>query len=161
MTKAIYHKEEEEWIGVDQNTEDIDFVLYDELKAFLQDYFCSNDDTCSDEEEKKWCSSIENALTRTNQGSTYQGNYNQTSNNRNYNNYTEIDFDGVRAIPGGRYGCAQFVKICGPPTLKNCSLGKLNQLVQYAVKEDVLRYHKTLLVWTTKVDKHKKMAEMM
>jgi hypothetical protein len=29
------------------------------------------------------------------------------------------------------------------------------------VKEDVLRYHKTLLVWTTKVDKHKKMAEMM
>jgi len=35
MTKAIYHKEEEEWIGVDQNTEDIDFVLYDELKAFL------------------------------------------------------------------------------------------------------------------------------
>ena len=161
MTKAIYHKEEEEWIGVDQNTEDIDFVLYDELKAFLQDYFCSNDDTGSDEEEKKWCSSIENALTRTNQGSTYQGNYNQTSNNRNYNNYTEIDFDGVRAIPGGRYGCAQFVKICGPPTLKNCSLGKLNQLVQYAVKEDVLRYHKTLLVWTTKVDKHKKMAEMM
>ena len=83
------------------------------------------------------------------------------NNNRNYNNYTEIDFDGVRAIPGGRYGCAQFVKICGPPTLKNCSLGKLNQLVQYAVKEDVLRYHKTLLVWTTKVDKHKKMAEMM
>jgi hypothetical protein len=33
--------------------------------------------------------------------------------------------------------------------------------VQYAVKEDVLRYHKTLLVWTTTVDKHKKLAEEM
>jgi hypothetical protein len=66
MTKAVYHKEEEEWIGVDQNTEDINYTLYDELKSFLQDYFCSNDDTASDEEEKKWCSSIENALTRTN-----------------------------------------------------------------------------------------------
>ena len=33
--------------------------------------------------------------------------------------------------------------------------------MQYAVKEDVLRYHKTLLVWTTTVDKHKKMAEEM
>ena len=28
-------------------------------------------------------------------------------------------------------------------------------MVQLAVKEDVLRYHKTLLVWTTTVDKHK------
>ena len=67
----------------------------------------------------------------------------------------------MRAIPGGRYGCAQFVKICGPAALKSCSLGRLAQLVQYAVKEDVLRYHKTLLVWTTTVDKHKKLAEEM
>ncbi len=29
------------------------------------------------------------------------------------------------------------------------------------MKEDVLRYHKTLLVWTTTVDKHKKLAEDM
>lgn len=53
------------------------------------------------------------------------------------------------------------MKICGPQSLKNCSLGKLAQLVQFAVKEDVLRYHKTLLVWTTTVDKHKKLAEEM
>lgn len=70
----------------------------------------------------------------------------------------EIDFEEVRAIPGGRYGCAQFVKICGPPKLRQCSLGRLAQLVQQAVKEDILRYHKTLLVWTTTVDKHKKKA---
>lgn len=73
--------------------------------------------------------------------------------------YPEIDFEEVRAIPGGRYGCAQFVKICGPTRLRSCSLGKLAQLVQFAVKEDILRYHKTLLVWTTTVDKHKKLAE--
>jgi len=41
----------------------------------------------------------------------------------------EIDFEEVRAIPGGRYGCAQFVKICGPPSLRQCSLGRLAQLV--------------------------------
>ena len=51
------------------------------------------------------------------------------------------------------------MKICGPQSLKQLSLGKLACLVQYAVKEDVLRYHKTLLVWTTTVDRHKKMAE--
>ena len=27
------------------------------------------------------------------------------------------------------------------------------------MKEDILRYHKTLLVWATTVDKHKRMAE--
>ena len=41
----------------------------------------------------------------------------------------EFDFEEVRAIPGGRYGCAQFVKICGPPSLHQCSLGRLAQLV--------------------------------
>ena len=70
MTKAIYLKDEEECIGVDQKTEDINYELYDELKVFLQDYFCSGDDSSnSDEEEKKWCSSLENHLTRaSNQG---------------------------------------------------------------------------------------------
>lgn len=41
MTKAIYPKDYEEWLGIDQNTEDIDFELYEELKSFLHDYFCS------------------------------------------------------------------------------------------------------------------------
>lgn len=35
MTKAIYIKEEDEWIGVDQNVDDVDYILYDELKTFL------------------------------------------------------------------------------------------------------------------------------
>lgn len=31
----------------------------------------------------------------------------------------------LKAIPGGRYGCAQFVKICGPAELMELSLGRL------------------------------------
>jgi hypothetical protein len=66
-------------------------------------------------------------------------------------NYTPED--GPRAIPGGRYGCAQFIKTCGPPELSLCSLGKLSQMVQKAVSEDILRYQKTLLVWTESIEK--------
>jgi hypothetical protein len=58
-----------------------------------------------------------------------------------------------RAIPGGRYGCAQFLKICGPPSLQRCSLGRLNYMVQIAIREDLLRYQRTLLVWTSQESK--------
>jgi hypothetical protein len=34
-TKVIYKMREEPWVGVDQNTEDIDLDLYEELKLFL------------------------------------------------------------------------------------------------------------------------------
>lgn len=54
-----------------------------------------------------------------------------------------------RAILGGRYGCAQFLQICGPHSLQRCSLGRLNYMVQVAIREDLLRYQKTLLVWTS------------
>ena len=64
MTKAIYIKGLDEWIGVDQTTDDIDFELYEELKNFLHGYFCLNQE--NEDEEEKWCSSIENALTRNN-----------------------------------------------------------------------------------------------
>jgi len=57
----------------------------------------------------------------------------------------------IQAIPGGRYGCAQFIKICGPPILSKLSLGRLAQMIQQAVQDDLLRYHKTLLVWTNKI----------
>lgn len=45
-----------------------------------------------------------------------------------------------RSIPGGRYGCAQFVKACGPKELRDCSFGRLSQMVQKAIKDDILRY---------------------
>lgn len=53
-----------------------------------------------------------------------------------------------KSIPGGRYGCAQFLKFRGPTSLKNCSLGKLSYMVQLAINDDYLRYQKTLLIWT-------------
>lgn len=55
--------------------------------------------------------------------------------------------DDSRAIPGGRYGCAQFLKLCGSQRLRECSLGKLSYMVQLSIDEDLLRYHKTLLIW--------------
>ena|SRR3569833_998863 len=99
MTKAIYLKNDEDWLGVDQNTEDINFELYEQLKQFLYNYFCNMQEE-EEEEQKKWCSSIENALTR----NLYTG----TQLNRNYNSssYSDPEFEEVRAIPGGRYGCA-------------------------------------------------------
>lgn len=52
-----------------------------------------------------------------------------------------------KCIPGGRYGCAQFVKACAGPKLNVCSLGQLAQFIQYAINEDILRYQRTLLVF--------------
>lgn len=63
------------------------------------------------------------------------------------NEYTED-----KAICGGRYGCAQYLKKFSE-SLKNSSLGKLSYMVQLAIDEDILRYHKTLLVWAPAFDK--------
>lgn len=54
-----------------------------------------------------------------------------------------------KAIPGGRYGCAQFLKHFAIKRLKELSVGKLNYIVQLAIDEDLLRYQKNLLVWTS------------
>ena len=70
MTRVIYIKNEPEWVGIDQNTDDINFEQYDELKTFLYNYFCNNQEDNQNEEEK-WCSSIENALTRTTTNNVY------------------------------------------------------------------------------------------
>jgi hypothetical protein len=61
--------------------------------------------------------------------------------------------DDSRAIPGGRYGCAQFLKLCGNQRLRECSLGKLSYMVQLSIDEDLLRYHKTLLIWVPNSNK--------
>jgi len=52
-----------------------------------------------------------------------------------------------RYISGGRYGCAQFIKACGTPSLKECSLGQLSQFIQYAINKHILKHQRTLLVW--------------
>lgn len=62
------------------------------------------------------------------------------------------EYSEDKAICGGRYGCAQYLKKTSE-SLKNSSLGKLSYIVQLAIDEDLLRYHKTLLVWAPAFDK--------
>lgn len=62
--------------------------------------------------------------------------------------YFSVDDYEDYGIPGGRYGCAQFLKHFSSENLKNCSVGKLNYMVQLAIDEDFLRYQKNLLVWS-------------
>jgi hypothetical protein len=121
-TFAIYLKQEPEWIGVDQTTEGIDPELYGILKSFLEKYFCdnSNDENVTQldrghhELETKWNSSLYNGLNQ------------KPSPDHTAHGEEE---DTIRVIPGGRYGCSQFVKICGPPRLKNESIGSISQMV--------------------------------
>ena len=54
-----------------------------------------------------------------------------------------------KSIPGGRYGCAQFLKLLGPNCLRKCSLGKLSYMVQLAINDTYLRYDRTLILWTS------------
>jgi hypothetical protein len=51
MTKAIYPLDEPEWSGIDQNTEVINQNLYQDLKSFLEEYFCGP--SSYEEEEAK------------------------------------------------------------------------------------------------------------
>jgi len=62
------------------------------------------------------------------------------------------EYSEDKAICGGRYGCAQYLKNFSE-ALKTSSLGKLSYMVQLAIDEDLLRYHKTLLVWAPAFDK--------
>jgi hypothetical protein len=53
----------------------------------------------------------------------------------------------AKAFPGGRYGCAHFVKLFGPAELQIYSIGLISQFVQKAINDNILQYHRTLLVW--------------
>ena len=54
-----------------------------------------------------------------------------------------------KSIPGGRYGCAQFLKLLGPGCLRKLSLGRLSYMVQLAINDTYLRYDRTLILWTS------------
>ena len=77
-----------------------------------------------------WSSSVENVLNRS------------TSKK---DKSLKISED-IKAIPGGRYGCAQFIKICGPDVLTKLSIGRLTLFVQEAINKGIIRYQRTLLV---------------
>ena len=102
--------------------------------------------------EENWCVSIDNALTKKNQ---YKSKKVQITDNLDFNEvvdtrtYNQIDIPNFRVIPGGKYGCAQFVSSCGPDKLKKMSLGKLSLFVKIALEENYLTYFKTLICWNT------------
>ena len=57
-----------------------------------------------------------------------------------------------KAISGGRYGCALYLQKSSE-LLRLSSLGKLSYMIQLAIDEDLLRYHKTLLVYVPAFDR--------
>jgi len=59
---------------------------------------------------------------------------------------SQIPAPSFKAISGGRYGMALFLKNFGPPELNKSSIGKLNRLVQKAIDQNHLKYYNTFLV---------------
>ena len=82
-------EDEEVWTGVDiEDDSTVDRNLYQIMIEFLKDYFCAGDQDGQNENEK----------------------YGARSNSEDYT----LQGGDLRMIPGGRYGCTQFLKICGP-----------------------------------------------
>jgi len=142
-TSALYLTNED-WIPEDQGQVDENSEEWRALLVFIEDFFRDNKpnpQSFYEEREKfnrageftqnsRWNNSVENILNRS-----------SAENDRVY----KVN-DDVKAIPGGRYGCAQFIKYCGPENLKDLSIGKLSLLVQEAINKGILRYQRTLLV---------------
>ena len=126
----------EEWDFDDLGTVDEGSLSWKAFLKFLDDFFRADEDEETEDEGNK--------IAQQRRESRVSLNEFKYKNERNINQMAE-----GRAIPGGRYGCAQFIKACGPETLRNESLGKLNLYVQEAINKGILRYQRTLLVKNT------------
>jgi len=139
-THAIYLTNED-WIEEDQGEVDYNSNEWILFERFLNEFF-------KDEQKEvvpveisqrgggsRWNSSVENILTKT----CFENDHDKSLSNSG----------DTKAIPGGRYGCVQFLKYCGPEGLKSQSLGKLSLLVQAAINKGIVKYHKTLLIKNT------------
>lgn len=153
ISSYIIYPAGESWVGVDQCTSEVDPELYQIFIDFLKEYFTED----LNKFWEKYDSIIKNEgfteeeaklrKVKKHRNSSEAGN-SKTSGIINYSSE-----DAYRAIPGGRYGCAQFAKTCGPSELSKCSLGKLSQMVQKAISDEIIKYQKTLLVWTEFMEK--------
>lgn len=115
-TQYIIYPMGESWIGIDQSTGEVDADLYEKFLTFLKEYFTGDlknfwnkyeapqNTDLTDSDEKKLGK---------HRNSTEVGD----KKSLGLMNYTPEE--GPRAIPGGRYGCAQFIKTCGPAELSN------------------------------------------
>lgn len=62
-------------------------------------------------------------------------------------NFFDSDKKNV-TLNGGKYGCALLLKNFASESIKRLSIGKLSFMVQIVINEDIMRYQKTLLIWT-------------
>jgi hypothetical protein len=138
----------DDWIPEDQGTIDENSEEWKGFMVFITNFFREEENSIDQknnsfsknphqdldllDQGKKtmWSSSVENVL-------------NRSTNKKDKS--LKISED-IKAIPGGRYGCAQFIKICGPEVLKKLSIGRLTLFVQEAINKGILRYQRTLLV---------------
>ncbi|KAL4459358.1 hypothetical protein ABPG74_017971 [Tetrahymena malaccensis] len=140
----MYVKDTVEWIHSDNGPilhEDKDLwrIFIEFIKEFFQESEPNALNTSSSagnvKQKHKWTSSVENVHTKSTKKTIVRP---PKSINK--------------AIPGGRYGCAQLLKCCGPLPLRSCSLGKLSLFVQEAITRGILVYYKTLLIKPTNFD---------
>jgi len=71
--------------------EEVNQDIFYSLKQFLETYFLQE----AQQEEAKWISSIDNGLSKE-----------VSVKKQRSGSHEECQFENVRAIPGGRYGCA-------------------------------------------------------
>lgn len=52
----------------------------------------------------------------------------------------------IKAIPGGKYGSAQFLRNCGPLILRKSSIGRIYALLKHALNTQVISHLKTHII---------------
>ena len=149
VKQNVIYPRGEKWEGIDQLNPStiLNTQLYADFKLFMKDYFTTT--------LKYFWNKYKQTDTNTSNTSNTSNTLDCSENGGEKRMGEEQVVEEGKAIPGGRYGCAQFVKACGPPLLRNCSLGMLSLLVQTAINEDILRYIRTLLIWTNTLTKNK------
>ncbi|KAM3138265.1 hypothetical protein pb186bvf_009541 [Paramecium bursaria] len=95
-------------------------------------------------ENYKWIRSVELGVQKQELNQSYLSS--QTQKKKNKKGLIKPPKSIQKAIPGGKYGCAQLLKCCGPLELRLCTLGLLGLLIQEAINRSILIYYKTLLI---------------
>lgn len=135
LMKIITLEDKPAFLIDQENLSPEDQGIWDEFLKFLDNFFDekSNNTFTKKTEKAKWSCSVETFLSKT-------------------KNKPLIipPKSSSKAIPGGKYGCAQFIKCCGPEILSKLSLGKLSVLAQEAINRKLLDHYKTLLIKSTR-----------
>lgn len=142
-TTTLFTIKGEKWEYEDLQEVTDDSKDYMIFMNFIEDFFAekSNDKTSTvstktkPQNLKKWLSSVENSHVKS---SSYMcdNNLKKILQNKSIK----------KAIPGGKYGCALMLKICGPAELRSLSLGRISALIKHALKSQVLIHYKTLII---------------